>query len=236
MHSRLDLRQLSGDITRTILVDCNDPQSPSSVIELTGVVVPAYQVVPAEISLDLSQGQRTSMVEILPLVKLRANLSQAVCDDTNLVVTVSPKSSAGFVLIVQAQKTFPRGDAAVNVTVRSADTNDLPCHLTAWIHNPPDLELVPLQLTFQPQAEPQMRILWLKQHGASRLNLLDAIPSSDKYHCEIDPDPDGLDYRIYVTAWQQQSFAGMTNVLTLKMANSLDHAKSVGIPVFVEAQ
>jgi len=236
LHSQLDLRLLSGDITRAIMIDCNDPQSPSSVLELAGVAVPAYQVVPAEIDLDLSQGQQTAMVEIRPLFKLHADLSQVVCDDTNLVVTVSPESSAGFVLTVQAKKMLPRGETFANVTARSADSNDLPCHLIAWIHNPPDLELIPLQLTFLPQAEPQMRILWLKQHGAARMTLLDAIPSTDKYHCEIDPDANGFDYRIYVTVWEQQPFAGKTNALTLKMVDSLNHEQSVTMPIIVEAQ
>ena len=236
LHSQLDLRLLSGNISRAIMVDCNDPQSPSIVLELSGVVVPAYQVVPAEIELDLSKEQQSAMVEILPLFKLHAGLSQVVCDDTNLVATVSPESAAGFVLTVQAPKKIPHGDTVANVTIRSSDSNDLPCHLIAWVHNPPDLELIPPQLKFQPQAEPQMRILWLKQHGPVPLTLLDAIPSSDIYHCEIDPDPDGFDYRIYVTAWDQQLFASKTNALTLKMVDSLNHELSVTMPMIVEVQ
>ena len=47
------------------------------------------------------------------------------------------------------------------------------------------------------------------------LALLDVVPSSDKIHCEIDPDPDGVDYRVYVYTGPLP--VPGTNMLTLKM-------------------
>jgi len=234
LHSFLDLRLLSGTVSRAILVDCNDPKNPSFALELTGLVVPAYQLNPAEINLDLSQGQTAGTMEILPLFKLHADLSQVFCDDTNLEIAISPRQAAGFLLAVQVGKNRPRGNGVVRATVRSPDTNDLPCYVNIFFHHPPDVELLPARLLFKPQAEPQTRILWVKQHGTAPLTLLDAVPSSDKIHCEIDPDPAGLNYRIYVTAWQQAPMAGQTNMLTLKFKDSLNQAKSLTVSVFVE--
>jgi hypothetical protein len=78
-----------------------------------------------------------------------------------------------------------------------------------------------------------MRILWIKQHGTAPSILLDAIPQSDKLHCEIDPDANGLDYTIYVTAWQQDTAAGRTNALILKVRDQKQHEQSVPIPIVV---
>jgi hypothetical protein len=234
LHSRLDLRLLGGAISRAILVDCNDPQSPSIALELTGVVVPAYQVIPAEISLDLSQGQQTVMAKIVPLLNLHAPLSQVLCDDTNIVAQLSPERASRFVLTVQALESIPRGRAVINLTIHSADSNDPPCHITGFINNPPDFEAIPAQLRFQPQAEPQLRILWLKQHGASPLILLDVIPPSDRFQCEIDPDPAGYNYRIYITAREQEAAVSQTNMLMLKMRDQNQKEWSVPVPISVE--
>jgi hypothetical protein len=236
VHSYLDLRRLSGPETRMIMLDSNDPKMPSNELELDVVVVPCYFIQPMQIDLDLSQGQKSAVAEVAPLIQLRAPLSKISCTDSNITARIEQRSANQYLLVLEALKTTPHGDAAYGVTICSSDSNDPSCWLICHIHNPPDLELIPPQLKLQPQDEPQMRILWIKQHGAVPLTLLDAIPSTDKYHCEIDPDPDGFDYRIYVTAWEQQPFAGKTNALTLKMVDSLNHDQSVTIPMFVEQQ
>jgi hypothetical protein len=236
LHSRLDMRRLSGEVSRTILVDCNDPQNPSTVLELKGVVVPAYQITPPAIELDLSKGQRAATAQIQPLFKLRAGLSQVDCDDSNVLATIGSESSAVTTLTVESRQTILRGNTLATVTLHSNNSNDLPCRVTVLIHNPPDVEVVPSQLTFQPQADPQMQVLWLYQHGASPLTLLDAVPSSDDYHCEIDPDPDGVDYRIYVTAAPLQPSTGKTNSLVLKMMDAKHQNAAVVIPLFVAGQ
>ena len=234
LHARLDLRLLDGTVSRAISIYCNDPNNDSLVVGLTGVVVPFYQVTPPEIDLDLSQGRQTAVAEIVPLLNPHAPLSQVLCDDTNIVASLSMEASNQFLLTLAAAKSLPRGNAAINLTIRSADSNDPPCHITGFVRNPPDLELIPEQLRFQPQAESQMRILWIKQHGASPLILLDAIPPSDKLRCEIDPDPDGYDYRIYITASAQDAAAGQTNVLVLKMRDQNHQEKSMPVPVLVD--
>jgi hypothetical protein len=237
LHSRLDLRQLSGAISRSILVDCNDPTNPSVPLELNGWVTPAYQMMPADLSLELSQGQSAATMEILPLIQLHADLSQVRCDDTNLEATVSPNPAGGFLLAVQARENLPRGNSVAQIIIRSADSNDLPCRVTVFIHHPPDLEVIPARLSFLPQAEPQMRILWLKQHGVAPMALLDAVPSSDKFHCEIDPDPSGINYRIYVNAMQLEAAVSQTNTLILKLADSRNgKEQAVTVPLVVEPQ
>jgi len=234
LHARLDLRLLNGTVSRAILLDCNDPRNGSPMVGLTGVVVPFYQVTPPEIALDLSQGQQTTAAGIVPLLNLHVPLSQVLCDDTNIVASLSMETSNRFMLTVWASTSLPRGNATINLTIRSADSNDPPCRVTGFVRNPPDLELIPGRLRFQPQTEPQMRILWVKQHGASPLILLDVIPPSDKFHCEVDPDPASYDYRIYITAWQQEAAAGRTNVLTLKMRDRNQKEHSVPVPVSVD--
>ena len=232
LRGRLDLRLLSDAISRAILVECNDPQNPSCVLELAGVVMPVYQVEPPEISLDLSQDQTAGTVEIMPLFKLRANLSQASCNQTNLEVSIASNTPAGFLLAVRAKDNLPVGVTVAQVTVRSADTNDLPCYVSVFIHNPPDLDLMPARLSFEAQAGPQTRILWLKQHGPAPLTLLDAIAPSDKFHCEIDPDPSGFNYRIYVTAWEQDNGAAAGG-LKLRLQSAGGAETNVVVPVLV---
>jgi len=234
LHARLDLRSLDGTVSRVLSVYCNDPNSNPLVVGLTGVVVPFYQVTPTEIDLDLSRGQQMAAAEIVPLLNLHAPLSQVLCDDTNIVASLSMEASNQFMLTLAAAKSLPRGNAAISLTIRSADSNDPPCRVTGFVHNPPDLELIPERLRFRPQAEPQMRILWIKQHGASPLILLDVVSPSDKFLCEIDPDSSGYDYRIYITASAQDAAAGQTNVLVLKMRDQSQKECSVQVPISVD--
>src|SRR5436190_1300935 len=58
LHCRLDLRSLSGRVSRTVSVDGDDSREGPLVLELRGEVVSAYRVSPPAIGLDLSQGQQ----------------------------------------------------------------------------------------------------------------------------------------------------------------------------------
>ena len=157
LHSRLNLRGLSGRISRTISIDCNDPRNPSVALGLIGTVVADASDQPA-----LTKG-------------------------------------------------FPR-------------------------NNPPDLEIVPERLWFRVQAEPQTRILWLRQTSAAPWLLLDAIPPSDKMHCSIEPEPGGVNYRIYVTAWQQEALGGRTNMLVLRLRDQQQRERSVPVPLSIDSK
>jgi len=235
LRATFDLRLLSGPISRTISIASNDPDNPWLILGLTGIVIPRYQMTPAEVDLDLSQGRQIATAGITPLLQLHAPLSRVHCDNTNIVAKVSSAGTGEFVLTLEALDSLPRGNAAVNLTLCSTDSNDPPFHTTGFIHNPPDLELLPERLQFLPQAEPQMRILWLKQHGATPAVLLDIIPPSDKFKCEIEPDSTGYDYRIYVNAWQQDTAAGQTNnMLLIKMRDQNQNERTVPVPVSVE--
>jgi Protein of unknown function (DUF1573) len=233
IHAKLDLRLLNGAVSRGILVNCNDPQNPASVLELNGVSVRLYQVDPLAPVLDLTSGPNATTAEITPSFNLRAPLSRVSCDDTNLEADISPEAGGAFLLTVRAADWFPGDSGVVALTIRSSNTNDPPCSLGVYVRNPPKMELLPTRLTFQPQAEQQTRVLWVKQHGSSLLELLDAIPPPGHFHCEIDPDPDGYDYAIYVTASQLSSATGQIGTLLLKMTDASHQEKDVEVPVRV---
>ena len=233
LHARLDLRSLDWAVSRDLLLLCNDPKNSPLLLEVRGVVVPYFQVTPAEIDIDTSQGRQAAEAEIVPLVKLRAPLSKVTCDDKGVTARISEEGTNRFVLAVQASDSLPRGNAAINLILQSSDANDPPCHVTGLVRNPPDLELIPDRLRFAPQAEPQMRILWVKQHGAAPLSLIDAVAPSDKFRCEIDPDSSGRDYRVYVTAWGQGA-EGRTDALILKMRDQNQADRAVSIPISVD--
>jgi hypothetical protein len=233
VHARLDLRLLSGPTSRAILITCNDPQNPTPVLELNGEGVPLYQLDPVTPLLDLAEGPGKVTIGINPLFHLHAPLSQVVYDNTNVLVNLASAAGGGWFLTVQADNNFPKSNATVTVVIRSSDTNDPPCSVDVFIRNAPVLELLPTQLAFQAQTNEQTRVLWLKQHGPSPLVLLDAVLPEDKFHCEIDPDPDGRDYTIYVTTWQQQLAAGQTNELVLRMMDSSNKEQDINVPVFV---
>ena len=229
----LDLRLMSGEVSRMVLLDSNDPQIPSLVLELAGIAVPAYRIQPPDINLDLSHGQNRALVEITPLWKLRAPLTQAFCTSTNAVATITRRSINQYDLVLETLKSLPQTNLVYGVTVQSIDSNDPPCKIFCYIHNPPDLELIPPKLVFLSQDEPQRRILWIKQHGATPLNLLDVLAPSDKYRCEIVPEPAGFNYRVNISAWHQKTLSGETNWLTLKMRGKDSQVISVTVPVSV---
>jgi hypothetical protein len=236
LHAKLDLNVLDGAVSRGILVTCNDPKNPASVLELDGVSVPLYQVNPLSPVLDLTAGPNATTAEITPLFKLRAPLSQISCEDTNLLVDISPQTGGAFLLTVQAADWFPGDSAVVTMTICTSDTNDPPCSVGVYVRNPPKMELLPTLLIFEPQAEEQTRVLWVKQHGSSLMTLLDAVPPPGNFHIEIDPDPDGYDYAIYVTVSQLPSKKGPIGNLLLKMMDASHQEKDVNVPILVGTQ
>jgi hypothetical protein len=233
IHAKLDLRILDGPVARDILVNCNDPQNPASVLELNGTSIRLYQVDPLAPVLDLTAGPNTTTAQITPSFNLRAPLSRVACEDTNLQADIAPAAGGAFLLTVRAADWSPGDSGVVALTIRSSDTNDPPCSMGVYVRNPPKMELLPTQLTFQPQAEEQTRVLWLKQHGSSFLTLLDAIPPPGNFHCEIDPDPDGYDYAIYLTASQLPLTPGQVGSLHLKMTDASHQEKDVTVPIIV---
>jgi hypothetical protein len=118
--------------------------------------------------------------------------------------------------------------------VQSANAADPPCSVDVFVRNAPRLELLPTQLTFLSQLDDETRILWLKQHGPSPLALIDAVLPPDKFQCEIDPDPDGHDYTIYVTTLPQQLTVSETNILLLKMMDASNHEEDLKVPVLIQ--
>lgn len=234
VHAVLDLQILpAGSIGRAILMTCNDPQDPTIVLDLNGVSVPAYQVTPVSPLLDLTTGPNPVSAQITPLFHLRAPLSRFFCLNTNIQISNMPQTNGGCLLEIKAGKAFPQSNEPVTITIRTTDTNDLPCTFQVFVRNAPSLELIPRQLTFPPQAGEQTRILWVKQHGPSPLSLLDAVLPVDRFHCEIDPDPGGYNYTIYVTLWQQSPIV-QTNTLVLKMIDAAGQKKEIRVPVFVQ--
>jgi hypothetical protein len=215
-------------------VENNDPRNAQLLVGLTGVVVPYFRVTPGEIDLDMTQGRQPVLAEIVPLVSLRAPLSRVTCDGRGIVARLSEAGNNRFVLAVEGSDLLPRGNTAINLTLRSADAGDPPCRVSGFVRNPPDLELIPERLRFQPQSEPQMRILWVKQHGAAPLSLLDAVAPAGNFHCEIDPDSSGHDYRIYVTAWSQEP-EGRAGSLVLKMRDQSQAEHYIAVPISVDA-
>lgn len=234
LHCRLDLRGLDGPVSRTVTLESNDPERPVVLLELTGAAVACYQISPPQPVLDLSQGQRAVTVEIEALQPLRAPLTRATCAETNLAVSVTARSERQFVLTVLATDKLPRSRRPFLVTVQSADTNDPPCRVTGMLHHPPELEILPDHLRFEPKTEPQMRIVWIKQHGGSPLQLVDVLPPSDHYRCEIDPEPGGVNYRIYVTAAELAAEAGRTNAVLLKLRGNTGGDRTERVPLIVD--
>lgn len=233
IHATLDLRLLNGAVSRAILIGCNDPQEPNPVLGINVVVAPIYKVDPAAPLVDLAEGPDAVTVGINPTFQLHAPLSRAECGNTNLQTSVSPGPDGGCLLNIRALGGFPESNTTVTVVVHSVDTNDPPCSVEVFVRNAPSVELVPPRLVMLPQEEEQTRLFWLKQHGPSPMALLDAVLPQDRYHCEIDPDPDGRDYTIYITAWQQKSIAGQTNELVLRMMDASNHEKDINVPVYV---
>ena len=234
VHAELNLRILNGPTSRGVLMTCNDPQNPDPVLELNGEIVLLYQVDPVTPLLDLAEGPGAITVGITPFIHLHAPLSRLNCGNTNVQAILAPEPGGGCLLTVTARKGFPQTNAVVNMVIRSADTNDPPCSVDVFVRNAPTLELLPTQLTFQAQADEQTRVLWVKQHGPSPSELLDAVLPQDRYHCEIDPDPDGRNYTIYVTAWQLQAAAGKTDDLVLRMMDASNHEEDIKVPVLIQ--
>lgn len=233
LHSQLDLRLLSGNLSRSITIDSNDPDRARVTVILEGTVVPLYRITPTEINLSGFPSQRTETLEITPLQALHSPLSAVTCDNTNVVAKMSALDSDRFQLAVEVLDSLPRGQSTVNVTIRSVDPRDPPCVVMGNLYYPPDFEILPARLIFAAKDEPQLRILWLKQHGSNPLTLLDAVPPSDEFRCEIDPDPVSADYRIYITASHVGKLTGQTQQLILKMVDSSQKEKSMPVAMVV---
>ena len=233
LNCRLDLRSISGPVTRTVSIYSNDPERPVLSLVLSGFTVPCYQVTPLEPVLDLAQGAQSIRVGILSLQDLRAPLSRVSVSDTNIAATLTPEGSNRFVLTLRALPSLPYGRKRMSLLLTSEDAADPPCEVAAAVHNPAEFEVLPARLEFHVQATPQLRILWIKQHGVSPLTLLDVIPPSDSYRCEIQPDPVCPDYRIYVTACNQQRVANSTNRLILKLGDARQQVSYFPIPILV---
>ncbi len=234
VYSQLDLRLMSGPVARAIMVECNDPQNPILILELSGTAIPVYQLKPLQIGLDLSQGQPTGTTEIVSLFPLHAPLSQIICDNTNLEVGISQKSATEFELRVKARPLPAGQNFSVPVKVCSTDSNDPPCFTSIWIRNPPEVEVLPATLMFLPREGEQTRILWVKQHGAEPLALMEVEAPSNHYQCVVDPNPVGNDYRIYLNATQLNQVAGQTNTLTLKFKDAHNAEKCISVPLITE--
>lgn len=215
-HCALDTRLLSGEVFRFITIQSNDPLPSEWSVELHASIVPVYAVNPVELTVGGAAGHRQSAVDVTPLLKLKEPLSEVECDNTNISVNVMEGAAGQYLVVAQALESLPRGRSRFSVVVRSQNSNDPPCRILGRLEYPEEYEVIPSQLTFEAKDEPQSRIVWLRQHGGPLLVLQDAVPSSGEFHCEIDPDPVSVDYRIYVDARNLSAARGQSRRLTLR--------------------
>ncbi|MEI8350803.1 MAG: DUF1573 domain-containing protein [bacterium] len=220
VHCALDARLLDGEVVRFAQVQSNDVAGGPAELELRATLVRLYEWFPPEISLEGSPESVNGSVTIRPLIRLREPLSRVESDNTNVIAGVSEIRPGSYQVVVQALETLPRGQWAFNLTVRSAATNDPPCRIAGRINFPRDVELIPSQLVFEAREQPQSRILWVRQQAGLPVTLLDVVPSSREFQCEIVPETASFDYRIHVEAGNLALLAGQTRVLTLKARNS----------------
>jgi hypothetical protein len=229
----LDLRTLAGKVFRTVTFSCNDPQNPSVVLAITGVHVPLFEITPYEIQMELASGQQQAVAQILPLVQLHAPLSRVQLDNTNMTAQISTQGPGRFALAVQAKPTLPQGREKFRAVVQSTDPNDPVCVVAGLVNNPPDLEVMPPSLQLEAKAEPQSRMLWLRQHGHAPMSLLDVVAPSETMRVTVEPDATGYNYRLEVLAWGQAGASGATNQLLLKMRDQANRDHSIPVPVVV---
>lgn len=220
LHCCLDARQLSGGVVRVAQVQSDDPAAASSGLELRATLVPLYSLVPADIVLEGAPETVNGVVDIRPLFALREPLSRVDSDNTNIVAAVREVRPGAYQVVVQALETLPRGQGSFTLTVSSSLPGDPPCRISGRINYPREVEVIPSRLVFAAQDQAQTRIIWVRQHAREPVALLDAVPSSGEFHCEIVPDPSSFDYRIDVEAARLESLAGQDRVLTLKARNA----------------
>lgn len=216
VHCTLDARQLNGEVVRVAQVQSNDPSNGSGGLELHASVVSLYALLPGELMLEGAPKTVNGIVDVRPLVRLREPLSRVDSDNTNIVAAVTEIRPGYYQVVVQALETLQRGEWRFNLTVSSAAASDPPCRIAGRINYPRAVEVIPSQLVFEAQDQFQARIVWVRQHASDPVNLLDAVPSSGEFRCEIVPDPASFDYRVDVEATGLGALAGQSRLLTLK--------------------
>jgi hypothetical protein len=233
LRTVLDLRQLEGSVSREVVVYSNDPKNPSVGFQLTGTVMGYFQVTPLAMYLDYSEGEREASVEIQSGSDLRAPLSRVECSDPSVSATLAKTGGDSYELRVRAADSMKQGTTAVNLKVKTADPTDPVCNVTVYIHNPADLELIPEAIRFQRREDLQTFTLVVRRHSDSAPVLLDAVPPSDKFHCEIDVDQANGDYRIYLSAVGQVTSTPDAGALRLRMRDQNNEEKFVSVPISV---
>jgi hypothetical protein len=228
----LNLKGLSGEIHRQVLLVSNDPHGTNRLLGINGTVVPAYLVVPLEPVLDLAQ-ESYGEVQIFPLIDTRLPLAQVKTDNTNLEVRIRQVAQNYYQLELRPKASLPRHDADFKVTVQGMDTNGWPCEISGHIHNPPDLEVLPDHLVLMPVDKPQFRIIWVRQHTEKPFILLDVAANLNTIHSEVVREGKPFDYRINLMAVGMSAQSGKTNWLELKMAKTKSDRQSYFVPIVV---
>jgi hypothetical protein len=113
--------------------------------------------------------------------------------------------------------TMPNGLSSTEIRVRGSDPNDPVCTIPVTVRAPGMFELVPSTLRFEQDDAPQLRLLFIRQHGKHPVSVLDVRSPGDKIKCEIYAEPSRPDYRVYVRAQdlgQARGFVGDVVVTT----------------------
>jgi hypothetical protein len=233
LECSLDLRSLSGNVTRTVSVWGSDSNSPLTAVSLTGFVQPLFRVIPDQLELNIADGQTYGAVEVVCLAASRLPFSKIESDNANFTGSVTAVSSNRFMVRLDAARTMPHGISTAELTLRSSDPRDPACVITVVARRPADLEIVPSYLSFARQSTDQFRILWVQSHGTEPMRLADVISSSGAFRCEIRDDASSGGARIYVSAAGLDAAMRGTNELRLKWISDSGKTIESRVPVFI---
>lgn len=228
---RLDTRKAIGDVRRSITVYSNDPRNPRTILELGGVIRPAYRVSPDNPGLGSEHGSNEVVVQVKPLVDLRRPLSRIECDGSLLLGSVTNTGEGGFMVYLRLDGMPPKLRRKMLAKVTSDDRQDPALYISVDIANPPEIEVVPSIVEMSGDGRREERILWVRQHGASPMTLKDVVATPRFIRCEIERIPNRADYRIYVSMGKNSQGIGPESALRLLMQDTAGNHHELSIPV-----
>ncbi len=209
-----------GPVHKLTEIESNDAGRPRQLLAIAARVAVNFAKSPRQIIFPAAGagGAPPVAMRIVPRQKLSAPLSvvESDCDRFSGEVTAD-----GDAFVLRVRMVGPSGPAGTQgiLRVRSAAAGDPVCAVRVLALSPQALGVIPLALSFNGGGAPQQRVVLVRQTGGCPVSLLDAVPPSTNFACEIYPEPGGANYRVYVSSRGALSAADAGN-LVLRTADT----------------
>jgi hypothetical protein len=193
-----------GAVTKFVTVTCNDPKTPSTMLQLKGTIWEPLEVNPTFVNLSITPDnpRASSVVTITNNVETPLYVSLPQCSNKSFNTELKTNAlGKGYQLVISTEPPFPPGIVQGEITLKTSWTNPAEIKVKAWAQVQPAVTVLPMSLLVPqpPLTTTQTMTVTIIHNSTNHLTLSEPAINSPDVQVSIKEQQPGHYFNAYLT-------------------------------------